>query len=111
MRTGTAIFLVAVGAALLFALRSGSPHWVNLRIVGVILIVAGVLGVLLPRVTRTPRDLLRRWVIPADRPSTGQPPTGERPEPGASPNLVREPGPEDPTLADQILDLDHHLPV
>ena len=63
------------------------------------------------RVARAPQDLLRRWVIPADRPSTGQPQTGEGPDSGAWPVLAREPGPDDPTLADLILDLDHHLPV
>jgi hypothetical protein len=66
MRTGTGIFLIAVGAILLFALRAGSPHWLNLHIVGVILILAGVLGLLLPPMARGPLkpDRLRRWVIP-----------------------------------------------
>jgi hypothetical protein len=30
---------------LLFALRAGSPHWLSLHIVGVILVLAGVLAV------------------------------------------------------------------
>ncbi len=30
MRTGTGIFPVTAGAVLLFALRAGSPHWLNL---------------------------------------------------------------------------------
>jgi hypothetical protein len=66
MRTGTGIFLITVGAILLFALRAGSPHWLNLQIVGVILILAGVLGLLLPPLARGPLkpDRLRRWVIP-----------------------------------------------
>jgi len=47
MRTGTGIFLITVGAILLFALRSGSPHWLNLQVVGVILMLAGGLGLTL----------------------------------------------------------------
>jgi hypothetical protein len=64
MRTGTGIFLITVGAILLFALRSGSPHWLNLQIVGAILILAGALGLLLPRLARSrpDHDWLRRWV-------------------------------------------------
>jgi hypothetical protein len=64
--TGTGIFLIAVGAILRFALRTGSGHWLNLHTVGVILIVVGVLGLLLPSLGRDRRkpDLLRRWVSP-----------------------------------------------
>jgi hypothetical protein len=66
MRTGTGIFLLTIGAILLFALRSGSPHWLNLQIVGGILILAGGFGLLLPRLARSRRDggWLRRWVRP-----------------------------------------------
>jgi len=66
MRTGTGIFLITTGAILLFALRAGSPHWLNLHVVGMILILTGALGLLLPRLARGPlrRDPLRRWVRP-----------------------------------------------
>jgi hypothetical protein len=66
MHTGTGILLITVGAILLFAL-AGSPHWLNLQIVGVILILAGVLGLLLPPLGRGPLkpDRLRRWVVPS----------------------------------------------
>jgi hypothetical protein len=49
MRTGTGIFLITAGAALRFALAAGSPHGLNVHIVGVILMLAGVAGLLLPR--------------------------------------------------------------
>jgi hypothetical protein len=49
MRTGTGILLITVGASLRFALAAGSPHGLNVHIVGVILMVAGVAGLLLPR--------------------------------------------------------------
>jgi hypothetical protein len=48
MRTGTGIFLIAAGAILRFALAAGSPHGLNVHIVGVILMLAGLLGLLLP---------------------------------------------------------------
>ena len=50
-----------------FALAAGSPHGLNLHTVGVILILAGVLGLLLPPLARGPLkpDRLRRWVSPS----------------------------------------------
>jgi hypothetical protein len=47
MRTGTGIFLIAAGAVLRFAMASGSPHGLNVHVVGVVLILAGILGLLL----------------------------------------------------------------
>ncbi len=52
MRTGTGIFLIAAGAVLRFAVAAGSPHGLNVHVVGYVLILAGVLGLLLPRLTR-----------------------------------------------------------
>jgi hypothetical protein len=47
MSTGAAITLIAVGAILRFALSPGSPHGLNVHVVGVVLILAGVLGLVL----------------------------------------------------------------
>ncbi len=47
MGTGAAITVIAVGAILRFALPAGSPHSLNVHVVGVVLILAGVLGLLL----------------------------------------------------------------
>jgi hypothetical protein len=47
MSTGFAITLIAVGAVLRFAVATTSTHGLNLHVVGVILILAGVLGLLL----------------------------------------------------------------
>ena len=47
MSTGFAIMLIAVGAVLRFAVATTSTHGLNLHVVGVILILAGVLGLLL----------------------------------------------------------------
>jgi hypothetical protein len=66
MRTGTGLFLIAAGAILLFAVPAGSLTGLNLRVVGIIVIVVGVLGLLLPAAMQGPRpDRLRRWVNPS----------------------------------------------
>ena len=46
MSTGFAIMLIAVGAVLRFAVATTSTHGLNVHVVGVILILAGVLGLL-----------------------------------------------------------------
>ena len=48
MSTGVGITLIAAGAILRFAVATTSTHGLNIHIVGVILILAGVLGLLLP---------------------------------------------------------------
>lgn len=47
MSTGIGITLIAAGAILRFAVATTSTHGLNIHIVGVILILAGVLGLLL----------------------------------------------------------------
>jgi hypothetical protein len=47
MSTGATITLIAAGAILRFALAPGSPHGLNVHVVGVVLILAGALGLLL----------------------------------------------------------------
>lgn len=114
MRTGTSIFLIAVGGILALALRTHSPHWLNWHIAGVILILAGALSLLLPRRARTPRDRFRRWVLPrlprADagpRPGEGQAVYHGRQA------LVQESGvsAEPPTLADRVLRYEDDPPL
>jgi hypothetical protein len=111
MRTGTGIFLITTGAVLLFALRSGSPHWLNLHIVGVIFILAGTVGLLLPRLARARpgRDRLRRWVrpqAPGGAPAAADPGSnGDRPAP-APDTSVQE---DEPTLVDDLLRYEHPL--
>jgi hypothetical protein len=78
MRTGTGIFLITAGAVLRFALAAGSPHGLNLHIAGIILMLAGLLGLLLPPLARGPLqpDRLRRWVRPGQPDAYDQAPTG-----------------------------------
>jgi hypothetical protein len=78
MGTGTGIFLITAGAILRFALGAGSPHGLNVHVVGVILMLAGLLGLLLPRLAGGPLkpDRLRRWVRPNQAEAYDQAPTG-----------------------------------
>jgi hypothetical protein len=66
MGTGSGLFLIGVGAVLLFAVPAGSLFHLNLHVVGVIVILTGVLGLLLPGATRGLRPHgLGRWVNPS----------------------------------------------
>jgi hypothetical protein len=55
MTTAGGIALIVVGAILAFALRTGTAFGLNLQIVGVILILGGMAGLVLPRLARTGR--------------------------------------------------------
>jgi hypothetical protein len=70
MSTGAAITLIAVGAILRFALAPGSPHGLNVHVVGVVLILAGILGLLLSLLVRTgPRQQQQsHWLTRRGRP-------------------------------------------
>jgi hypothetical protein len=52
MSIGVGILLIVVGAIFKFALTSGKIAGLNLQVVGVILIIAGVVGMLLPMLRR-----------------------------------------------------------
>jgi len=115
MSTGLGICLMVVGAILLFALTAGSPHWLNLQIVGIILILTGALGLALPRLARASRyqDRLGRWVRPGQYQPLGEPWADDNQ--GAEddgPELVRNVSSLDgPTLADDILGHEHDPPL
>jgi hypothetical protein len=103
--SGTAgTILIMVGAILLFALSGGSPSWLNLQVVGIILIVTGVLGLAVPRFARSRGSWFRRWVVPMkSRQQVG---------PQGGSELIRTPGVNDtPTLADDLLSLEDDPPI
>jgi hypothetical protein len=80
MSTGMGIILITVGAVLRFALAGGSPHGLNVHVVGVIFILAVALGLLLPRlVARISLYLDRRRQVRPDQPRAYEPPTGTAP--------------------------------
>ncbi len=66
LSTGTGLFLIAVGAILWFAVTANAVPGLNLHIVGVILLLIGVVGLLLPMASgpRT-RRLLSPWLRPS----------------------------------------------
>jgi hypothetical protein len=59
MRTATALTLMAIGAIFTFAITA-HPSFLNLQVVGLVLIVTGVCGLVLPR---RGRGWLRRSVL------------------------------------------------
>jgi hypothetical protein len=66
LSNGTALFLIAVGAILWLAVSGTAIPGVNLNIVGVILLLVGLVGLLLPMATG-PRTFgsLSPWLRPA----------------------------------------------
>ena len=67
MSTGAGITLIAVGAILRFALAPGSPHGLNVHVVGVVLILAGVLGLVLSLLVWGPLSRRRNRLVGYDR--------------------------------------------
>jgi hypothetical protein len=68
MRTATGLFLIAVGAILAFAVQ-GHPSWLNIQVVGWVIMLTGVAGMAIPR--RGYGWLRRRMVLrrgPGGRP-------------------------------------------
>jgi hypothetical protein len=89
MSTGVGITLIAVGAILRFALAPSSPHGLNLHVVGVVLILAGVLSLLLSLLVWGPLSRRRYRQVGYDRAAAplarqqrtyrGQPPAADDP--------------------------------
>jgi hypothetical protein len=113
MRTGTVIFLITAGAILRFAVPAGSLHGLNVHVVGIILILAGVLGLVLPQMAHASQhtDRLRRWVRPNQPRAYDTPPTGTYPSGNDdSPALVQDHSTDGrPPLIDDLLDYEHPL--
>jgi hypothetical protein len=73
MKTATGLTLIAIGAVLAFAVN-GHPWFLNLQVVGVILMVIGIIGLVVPR--RGYGWLRRQMVVRRDQ--AGRPVTGIR---------------------------------
>jgi hypothetical protein len=68
MRTATGLFVIALGAILAFAVQ-GHPSWLNIQVVGWVIMLTGVAGIAIPR--RGYGWLRRRMVLrrgPGGRP-------------------------------------------
>jgi hypothetical protein len=107
MSVGIGTLLITVGAILVFALTAESPAWLNLRVVGVILILAGVLGLAIPGVAHARGARFRRWVEPMLPEPDNESPAD------LDTDLIRRPhrNGDSPTLADAILRREHDPPI
>jgi len=79
------ILLVAIGAVLRFALTVGTPRGLHVHDVGVILMLAGVVGLVLPGSSGGGLRsvwLRTRWISPAEPRGYGEAPAGA--DPGVS---------------------------
>jgi hypothetical protein len=99
MSTGAVIALLAVGAILRFAIAPGSQPGLHVHVVGIVLMLAGTVGLLLSLLGRGP--LNRR----------GHPPGGYRRDPPTRtrPTLTRQRGgyqSRPPTAEDQLVQQD-----
>jgi hypothetical protein len=105
MSNGMCIALIVAGAILRFALTARSPHGLNVHVVGVILILAGLLGLILPFLALLTRNRRRR-PAPADR----QPVSGaSRPVYDDGPVLIQDNRHlVRPTQPDRLPDLNNH---
>src|SRR6516225_1056712 len=108
MRTATGLGLIAFGAILAFAVR-GHPSWLNIQVVGWVIMLTGVAGMLLPR--RGYGWLRRRMVL--RRGPGGRPVVARAEEKHYPPYVMLNPGSEvaddsepapgaPPTLVDQL---------
>jgi hypothetical protein len=103
MSTGTVIFLIAAGAILRFAVAPGSPHGLNVHVVGIVLMLAGVLGLLVSLLARRP--LNQRPPRPGRRQESEDPGSTEIKEAAAArvaavlENDGPQPPPEQPSRA------------
>jgi hypothetical protein len=87
MKTATGLFVIAVGAVLAFAVH-GHPWFLNLQVVGWILMVLGVVGLALPR--RSVGWLRRQMVV--KRSPDGRPLAWTRQRPGQPQYMMLNPG-------------------
>lgn len=65
MSTGTCIALIAVGAILRYAVTTNQTHGINVHVVGLIVLLAGVLGLLLSLLAWSPLNPNRRRAVRA----------------------------------------------
>ena len=82
MKTATGLVLIPIGAVLAFAVK-GHPGFLNIQVVGWILMIIGVIGIAIPR---SGYGWLRRQVVTRRGPG----PPGRRGQPEALPGLHRD---------------------
>ena len=96
MKTATSLTLVAVGAILAFAI-SAHISWLNLPVIGWILILTGVAGAIITRSTWLRRTVVKRRPAAAAADRTAQrPPPSQRLVTGRRPAVARDAAPAEP---------------
>jgi len=73
MSTGTCIALIALGAILRYAVTTNQTHGINVHVVGLIVLLAGVLGLLLSLLAWSPLNPNRRRAARAAGYDDGRP--------------------------------------
>jgi hypothetical protein len=81
MGTGTCVALIAVGAILRYAVTTTSSHGVNIHVVGLIVLLAGVLGLVLSLLVWGPLNPARRRSNEPVRYEASTPPPAEQGRP------------------------------
>ena len=96
MKTATSLTLVAVGAILAFAI-SAHISWLNLPVIGWILILTGVAGAIITRSTWLRRTVVKRRPAAAAADRTAQrPPPSQRLVAGRRPAVAPDATPAEP---------------
>jgi hypothetical protein len=116
LSTGLSIFLLAAGAVFWLALPPGRHLGINLHVVGIIVLCAGVLGLVLRRLPglSVTTDLLSRWVIPRGTKGPGEALAGDdRYDEGDDQPVIGNRGADagPPTVADDLLHAEQHPPL
>jgi hypothetical protein len=89
MKTATGLTLIAIGAIFAFAI-SGHPSWINLHIVGWVIMLTGIIGMV---ITRTGYARRLRWPLARQQPQPPQPPGGSQPAAITGTVISGEPAP------------------
>jgi hypothetical protein len=90
MGTGTCVALIAVGAILRYAVTATSSHGVNIHVVGLIVLLAGVLGLLLSLLVWGPLNPARRRANNPAGYEASTPPPPQAPPTGQERPLYRD---------------------
>jgi hypothetical protein len=104
MKTATSLTLVAVGAILAFAI-SAHISWLNLPVIGWILILTGVAGAIITRSTWLRRVVVKRRpaAAAADGRTARRPPPSQRLVAGRRPAVAPDAAPAEPETIEEYV--------
>jgi phosphate/sulfate permease len=104
MKTATSLTLVAVGAIIAFAITA-HISWLNLQVIGWILILTGVTGAIITRSTWLRRNLVvkRRPAAATAERTSRRPPPSQRLVTGRRPVVARDAAPAEPETIEEYV--------